>query len=307
LEHRPTPLANGFISRIFASIVNRYYYGFRIIMSINKSTPSPLALREGFHVVLLRALAERLQGRDWVLKGGTNLRLYFGSIRFSEDIDLDVGKDVAGAMQRAIPATLADGDVQRRLQALGILQASLIGGRSSKSTDTTLRYKIELVGRGGIRPPTKIDVSYRDRCEGDEHAVSPANDSAVREYLRPDDPPLLLPSYTRSAAIRQKINALASRTHVQARDVFDLFVLGGGTLRNIDTGFLRRWLDDATLRNARGRALEISHAEYSDTVLAYLDPAQREQLQDEDTWLERQLFVGDLINQILTVPRETIP
>jgi hypothetical protein len=123
-------------------------------MSINRTTHSPLALREGFHVVLLRALAERLQGRDWVLKGGTNLRLYFGSIRFSEDIDLDVGKDVAGAMQRAIPATLADGDVQRRLQALGILQASLICGRSSKSTDTTLRYKIELVERGGIRPRT---------------------------------------------------------------------------------------------------------------------------------------------------------
>ena len=215
-------------------------------------------------------------------------------------------KDVAGAMQRAIPATLADGDVQRRLQALGILQASLIGGRSSKSTDTTLRYKIELVGRGGIRPPTKIDVSYRDRCEGDEHAVRPANDSAVRAYLRPDDPPLLLPSYTRPAAIRQKINALASRTHVQARDVFDLFVLGDGTLRGIDTGFLRRWLDDATLRNARGRALEISHAEYSDTVLAYLDPAQREQLQDEDTWIARQLFVGDLIDQILAEPPETI-
>jgi predicted nucleotidyltransferase component of viral defense system len=275
-------------------------------MSINKTTQSPLALREGFHVVLLRALAERLQGRDWVLKGGTNLRLYFGSIRFSEDIDLDVGKDVAGAMQRAIPATLADGDVQRRLQALGILQASLIGGRSRKSTDTTLRYKIELVGRGDIRPPTKIDVSYRDRCAGDEHAVSPANDSAVREYLRPDDPPLLLPSYTRAAAIRQKINALASRTDVQARDVFDLFVLGDGTLRGIDTGFLRRWLDDATLRNARGRALEISHAEYSDTVLAYLDPAQREQLQDEDTWIVRQLFVGDLIDQILAVPPESI-
>jgi hypothetical protein len=152
------------------------------------------------------------------------------------------------------------------LQALGILQASLIGGRSSKSTDTTLRYKIELVGRGGIRPPTKIDVSYRDRCKGDEHAVSPANDSAVREYLRPDDPPLLLPSYTRPAAIRQKINALASRTHVQARDVFDLFVLGDGAL----------------------------------------DPAQREQLQDEDIWIARQLFVGDLIDRILAVPPETI-
>jgi hypothetical protein len=43
-------------------------------MSINKTTHSPLALREGFQVVPLRALAERLQGRDWVLKGGTNLR-----------------------------------------------------------------------------------------------------------------------------------------------------------------------------------------------------------------------------------------
>src|ERR1700690_220753 len=148
------PLSRSDVLRTVALLVYRYYYGFRIIMSINKKTHSPLALREGFHVVLLRALAERPQGRDWVLKGGTNLRLYFASIRFSEDIDLDLGKDVAGAMQRAIPATPAHGDMQRRLRALGILQASLIGGRSSKSTDTTLRYKIELAGRGGIRPRT---------------------------------------------------------------------------------------------------------------------------------------------------------
>jgi len=52
------------VLKIVALVINRYYYGFRIIMSINKTTTSPLALREGFHVVLLRALAERLQGRD---------------------------------------------------------------------------------------------------------------------------------------------------------------------------------------------------------------------------------------------------
>jgi hypothetical protein len=61
----PGPSPQGLVLRIVALPVNRYYYGFRIIMSINKTTPSPLALREGFHVVLLRALAERLQGRDW--------------------------------------------------------------------------------------------------------------------------------------------------------------------------------------------------------------------------------------------------
>jgi hypothetical protein len=41
-------------------------------------------------------------------------------------------------------------------------------------------------------------------------------------------------------------------------------------------------------------------------LLRALDPAQREQLQDEDTWIARQLFVGDLIDQILAVPPETI-
>jgi hypothetical protein len=64
------PLFPSALLRIDALLINRYYYGFRIIMSINKAAPSPLALREGFHVVLLRALAERLQGRDWALKGG---------------------------------------------------------------------------------------------------------------------------------------------------------------------------------------------------------------------------------------------
>jgi hypothetical protein len=29
-------------------------------------------------------------------------------------------------------------------------------------------------------------------------------------------------------------------------------------------------------------------------------------LQDEDTWIARQSFVGDLIDQILAVPPETI-
>lgn len=65
--------------------------------------------------------------------------------------------------------------------------------------------------------------------------------------------------------------------------------------------FRRRGLTD----NARGRSLEISHAEYSDTVLAYLDLAQREQLPDEHTWIAGRLFVG-VIDQIFAVPPETI-
>jgi hypothetical protein len=42
------PLFQALVLRIVALLINRYYYGFRIIMSINKTTHSPLALREGF-------------------------------------------------------------------------------------------------------------------------------------------------------------------------------------------------------------------------------------------------------------------
>lgn len=48
-----------------------------------------VAAREAFHVLLLGELSNRLSEGTFVLKGGVNLRLYFGSPRYSEDIDLD--------------------------------------------------------------------------------------------------------------------------------------------------------------------------------------------------------------------------
>ncbi len=63
------PSSQGLVLKIVVLLINRYYYRFKIIMSINKTTASLLALREGFQ----------------------------------EDIDLDMGKDVADAMQRAVP------------------------------------------------------------------------------------------------------------------------------------------------------------------------------------------------------------
>jgi hypothetical protein len=46
---------------------------------------------EFFHLVFLRALVGKGQDKALVaLKGGCNLRFYFGSVRYSEDIDFDV-------------------------------------------------------------------------------------------------------------------------------------------------------------------------------------------------------------------------
>ena len=45
---------------------------------------------ECFHLVLLRTMEARLDRAAWVVKGGVNLRAWFGSLRFSEDMDIDV-------------------------------------------------------------------------------------------------------------------------------------------------------------------------------------------------------------------------
>jgi predicted nucleotidyltransferase component of viral defense system len=46
---------------------------------------------ELFHLVFVRALFSELSDKRLVaIKGGINLRFYFQSVRFSEDLDLDV-------------------------------------------------------------------------------------------------------------------------------------------------------------------------------------------------------------------------
>ncbi len=53
-------------------------------------TLNPLQMREVFHLVFLGALVRSVPLSAFTLKGGTNLRFFFGSIRYSEDVDLDV-------------------------------------------------------------------------------------------------------------------------------------------------------------------------------------------------------------------------
>ena len=57
--------------------------------------PTNLEQREAFHLLFLRALVRSMPLESFVLKGGSNLRFFFGSIRYSEDMYLDAG-DIAG-------------------------------------------------------------------------------------------------------------------------------------------------------------------------------------------------------------------
>ncbi|MHB8893663.1 MAG: nucleotidyl transferase AbiEii/AbiGii toxin family protein [Candidatus Geothermincolia bacterium] len=63
-------------------------------------------VREYWEVVLLNRLFEFPAGNDLVFKGGTALRLAFGSPRFSEDLDFSLAVDTMGRVFKDLAASL---------------------------------------------------------------------------------------------------------------------------------------------------------------------------------------------------------
>ena len=119
---------------------------------------------EFFHLVFLRGLVARGEDKALIaLKGGCNLRFFFGSIRYSEDIDLDV---------RVMSKETLKNKVDRLLKS-PLITAPLLARRikvtevsTPKQTDTTQRWKLGLDVEGAAVPiRTKIEFSRRDAIE----------------------------------------------------------------------------------------------------------------------------------------------
>lgn len=256
--------------------------------------------REAFHTFLLRRFAETVPQGTWRVKGGGNLRLFFGSIRYSEDMDLDAEPRARDAIKRETQKAIADPHLRAGLVKLGIREVRQDGRAIHKDTETTLRIKMQLVAQGGVPLRTKLEVSFRPVCDDDVVLEEAADPLVVGRYLDPGELPLVVPHYTQLPAVRQKLAALALRTQVQARDVFDLFALTKGTLDELDLALLRRNLADTTLREARSRALEIPYEAYVGKVLEFLEASDR--VIWAERWDEQRIFVADLAETILGLP-----
>jgi len=256
------------------------------------------AVREAFHVVLLRKLVERVDPGLFRLKGGVNLRLFFGSVRYSEDIDLDGDDRARPALRRELGRLLHDPALLRQLAATGIRGIEARTG-PNKDTDTTLRYKMRVVSPGGVPLPSKVEVSFRKVGSPEDTALDEADERIVSQYLGSGDLPLRVAHYTLMPAVKQKLAALGLRTEIQSRDVFDLALLARGSVDTLDLAFLRRSLNDDTLGEARNRALALSFEQYRDTVVEFLDPAERASLATERAWDEQRLFAVELIEAIV--------
>lgn len=256
---------------------------------------SPVAAREIVHLLILRELAGIRKGSGITVKGGVNLRLFFGSVRYSEDMDLDGTEQASEAIRSWLKGMFENTAFTRRLQGLGIRELDP-GEGPNKDTETTFRYKFGVIVAGGIRYPTKVEVSFRGR-----HAA----DKAVLEVPAPDIPRSYgldvfeVRHYMRESAVRQKLDALGGRREAQARDVFDLHVLVPDPVPEKLVALLAKQLDTARLKEAQARALTVTYAEYEGQVFEFLGDEARSRYGSEDAWDEMRLRAEALIGRVL--------
>jgi predicted nucleotidyltransferase component of viral defense system len=237
-------------------------------------------LRELFHLLFLRYLAQRLVGRLYALKGGICLRFFHRSQRLSEDIDLDVSSQVAvKTLQNAVDTVLEARSLRSALAPLGL---TALEATRPKQTETVQRWKVALIV-GETRLPTKIEFSRRPQRIPFETGIP---DREVLNHYR--QPGFAAQYYGAVSMTVQKILALASPSRHAVRDLFDLHHLT--TFLKVNPGQTAANLDQGILRSVSDKVKGFSYGDFAEEVLPYLaaelvslysDPAAFERLKSE--------------------------
>jgi predicted nucleotidyltransferase component of viral defense system len=240
---------------------------------------------ELFHLAFLQVLQARLDQARYVLKGGANLRYFFGSVRYSEDIDLDADQTEPWALTDKVDAILASPTIDAVLRSGGL---RVEGFTKPKQTDTTQRWKVA-IAVAGRREPARTKIEFSSRNGDHRHVLEPVDGRIVAPYaLRAPT----MQHYTADAATEQKIEALAGRSETQARDVFDLDLL----LRREPLTAIT--IDPQILEQAAERGLALPFAAFRDQVLPFLDHEVAELYDTPATWEQMQLFVTDTLLRV---------
>lgn len=246
------------------------------------SLPHPIAYVEQFHLLFLEQLGRKLDKRHYALKGGCNLRFYLRSIRYSEDMDLDVQSTPVEVLGDRVEQILSGATLGRILQARGL---TIARHSSPKQTETTQRWKMTLTAKG-IELPLHTKIEFSRRGINDPVTFESVDGLLMREY---QITPFLASHYTPEAAFRQKVHALIHRSQTQARDIFDLAHLlrSGVSPQGMEPP--RQW------REAQQNAMSISFDVFKSQVLAFLSPDHQAQYDDSQMWDDLVLRVVEAL------------
>lgn len=121
------------------------------------------------HLAFLQTLPSYLPVSDYVVKGGANLRLWYGSRRRSQGIDLDHLGDRFSAVEDKVDAAIASRVFQDLLRVAGV---TMTPPTKPEQTDTTRRWRFAIVGPDA-HLNTRIEFSGRAVADP-ERALEPA-------------------------------------------------------------------------------------------------------------------------------------
>lgn len=161
-------------------------------------------LREYIQVKFLDVFFRTVKPKTFFFKGGTALRLLYGSDRFSEDLDFTVSSKTKHPVDQAKQAVAK---LKTEIPDISIKEVKTIAGESAK---------ISLHGFSSHHPLTiKLDFSIR------ENVLTPQV-TAIKTML-PIVGISLVDTISKEEILAEKIRAVVNRK--KARDIYDLWYL----------------------------------------------------------------------------------
>ena len=251
-----------------------------------------LQKREIFHLEFLRWFSRKVGPKCYALKGGVNMRFFFGSIRYSEDMDLDLSDVRVDVTQDIVLNILAARNFIDNLVPYNIQRISIPDMIKAKQTETTQRFKIHLITFAGEDLFTKVEFSRRGLEDGIE--VNAIPDSILRAYKLI---PIIIPHYNAASSIMQKVDALVSRPAVQARDIFDLYILSP-KYPSSEISRLKMLKKDK-LEKAYENLFSVKFEQFRDSVVSFLPPDEQVSYNSSVFWDEIKLKVANLLDGIM--------
>src|SRR5579871_1037177 len=120
---------------------------------------NPRQCVELFHLLFLSQLGRKIDKKLFAVKGGCNMRFYFNSIRYSEDMDIDIQTINKDTLYKNVNQILSSTPFKYILQTYDM---EVLNFSAPKQTPTTQRWKISLKSPASTLPlHTKIEFSRR--------------------------------------------------------------------------------------------------------------------------------------------------
>ena len=251
---------------------------------------SDTQIREVFHFYFLDRLLKQSDPGLYILTGGVNLRFFFRSPRYSEDMDIDVLAGSVQTLKKNGYKILNDQAFKRSLRSFGIADIEVNDPAKAKQTGTTQRFRFGLITPAGHRLPTKVEFSRRNES-GDGESESALVDTEIARSYRSLS--FCCPHYNGGAAIVQKVRALAGRPVTQARDVFDLAILFRGG--HSPPAPWSKLLADGVYAKAIDCLTALTWEDYEGQVVEFLDKESRADYGDKQAW---EILQDQVLNQV---------